>query len=153
MAWSGNYRKGMGSVTHHADDEPCEDRSSPLSRWFFASRGYLDRRFSRIERQFKAVELALTKMGVQMSEVTDVLSELNDATNEVAGELEDNAAKIKELTDQLAAQDPQAAADLAEALSGVRAASQRLRDLAADPENPVPPVDDNPPGLPPGPGA
>jgi methyl-accepting chemotaxis protein len=86
----------------------------------------------------------LRKLGAQMSEVTDALADLNDATNEVAGELETAAAKIQELSDALAASDPEAAGKVAEALAGIGAAATRLRGLAEDPENPVPPVEEPP---------
>lgn len=86
----------------------------------------------------------LRRLGVKMSEVTDALADLNDATNEVAGELETAAAKIQELTDQLANTDPEAAAKVAEALTGISSAATRLRGLAEDPENPVPPVEEPP---------
>jgi response regulator RpfG family c-di-GMP phosphodiesterase len=92
-------------------------------------------------------EMTMTKLirlGAQMSEVTDALADLNDATNEVAGELDAAAAKIQELTDVIAGNDPESAAKVAEALAGIGAAATRLRGLAEDPENPVPPVEEPP---------
>lgn len=105
-------------------------------------------RFALLEHanqvRHEAVMAKLTELGVKMSEVTDALADLNDATNEVAGELETAAAKIQELTDQLANTDPEAAAKVAEALTGISSAATRLRGLAEDPENPVPPVEEPP---------
>lgn len=60
-----------------------------------------------------------------MALLDDALAELNDATNAVAARLED-------VLDDIEQADAGAAAK-------VRAEVARLRDLAADPENPVPP--------------
>jgi hypothetical protein len=60
-----------------------------------------------------------------MAALDDALAELNDATNAVAARLEDLANDV--------AQHDGAAAD------AVRAQAARLRGLAADPQNPVPP--------------
>jgi ABC-type transporter Mla subunit MlaD len=84
----------------------------------------------------------------QVSEVDDAVSELNDATNGVADKLDANTAEIERLTEALANAEPGSAeagqlrTEVANALDGMRAASTRMRDLAADPENPVP-VDDS----------
>ena len=90
----------------------------------------------------------LDNLGVKMAEVAEVLADLNDATNEVAGEIDVFNTTIADLIAQLANSNPEAVAQLEELKAGATAAASRLRGLAADPEVPVPPVDDNPPAVP-----
>lgn len=116
---------------HYADDEPCTDRSPSLLRWFFASRGYLDQRFSRIERLLKAVELALTKMGVKLSEATDKLDRIDSRTNDLG-------VLVRQLRDELANQSDASP----EVLRRLGVVADALDAIAADPDNPTPPVDD-----------
>lgn len=116
---------------HYADDEPCQDRSSSLFRWFFASRGYLDQRFSRIERLLKAVELALTKMGVKLSEATEKLDLIDSRTNALAD-------LVRQLRDELANQSDASP----EVLRRLDVVADALAAVAADPNNPTPPVPD-----------
>jgi hypothetical protein len=124
--------KGLrDSVTHYADDDSCKDRSSPLFRWFFASRGYLDRRFSRIDRSLRAVELALAKMGVKLSEATDKLDRIDARTNDLG-------VLVRQLRDELANQSDASP----EVLRRLGVVADALDAIAADPENPTPPVDD-----------
>lgn len=59
-----------------------------------------------------------------MSRLTDALVELDEATNAVAARLEDLANDLDQH-------------DL-DSANAVRAQASRLRELAADPENPVP---------------
>lgn len=120
-----------------------ERLSDVLSRWW---NGTPNRPATRRDLAAARQEImrALERLGIQVSEVTDALADLNDATNEVAGELDTATATIQSLSDQLAATDPAAAAKVAEAVSGITAAATRLRGLAADPEQPVPPVDETP---------
>lgn len=59
-----------------------------------------------------------------MSRLTDALLELDEATNAVAARLEDLANDLDQH-------------DL-DSANAVRAQASRLRELAADPENPVP---------------
>lgn len=65
-----------------------------------------------------------------MSQLSDALVELDEATNAVAARLEALANQLDEF-------------DL-NASNAVRAEATRLRSLAADPENPVPPVEPEP---------
>lgn len=83
----------------------------------------------------------LDKLGVAMADVAAVLADLNDATNEVAGEVDAFGATIVALQEQIAALDPEAAAKLEELAAGAASVAVRLRGLAADPEQPVPPVE------------
>ena len=72
----------------------------------------------------------ITAMEARMSLSETALEDLNDATNEVAAEL-------AEIRGEIAATDT--------ALAGrIGSAANRLRGLAADPENPVPPVESEP---------
>jgi methyl-accepting chemotaxis protein len=86
----------------------------------------------------------LERVSGQVSEVDDAVAELNDATNGVADKLDSNTETIQQLLDQLANAEPGSAeadelrGQVTTALDGMRSASSRLRDLAADPENPVP---------------
>ena len=84
----------------------------------------------------------LDKLGVAMADVAAVLADLNDATNEVAGEVDAFGATIVALQEQIAALDPEAAAKLEELAAGAASVAVRLRGLAADPEQPVPPVEE-----------
>jgi len=130
---------------HYADDDSCEDKPSSLFRWLFAPRGYLDRRFSRIDRSNKAVELALSRMGVKLSEATEKLDLIDSRTNALG-------VVVRQLRDELANQSDASP----EVLRRLDVVADALAAVAADPDNPTPPVDDpdvpdNPPGLP-GPG-
>lgn len=62
-----------------------------------------------------------------MSQVDDVVAELNTATNDIATELEDLRSQVSGLD-----------AVTAEKFTPI---VERLRALAADPSNPVPPAD------------
>jgi hypothetical protein len=73
----------------------------------------------------RAVNRRLSQLEFRMALTDEALADLDAATNEVAAELE-------ELRDLLSGAD--------QALAGrITAAATRLRGLAADPENPVPP--------------
>jgi hypothetical protein len=74
--------------------------------------------FPHIYRRIQTLEY-------HMARLDDALAELNDATNAVAARLEDVLGDIE--------QADSAAADK------VRVEVERLRSLAADPQNPVPP--------------
>jgi uncharacterized coiled-coil protein SlyX len=73
------------------------------------------------------LEYRMSRMEYQMSRVDDVLVELNDATNQIAAELDTlrgDVANVDTVT--------------ADKLTPL---VDRLRGLAADPNNPVPPAD------------
>lgn len=72
----------------------------------------------------------LTHLEARMAKSEDALAELDVATDEIATELED-------LRDDVAQHDAALAAKITEKAA-------RLRGLAKDPENPVPPVTDEP---------
>jgi len=74
----------------------------------------------------RVVHRRLSHLEYRMALTDQALADLNDATNEVAAELED-------LRDQLAGADAAVAQRITDAAA-------RLRGLAADPENPVPPA-------------
>ena len=109
-------------MAHYADDD--RERRDPRFPfpWLILSRRYMERQFLDIKRQLASLEQVLQQIGVTVSKVDDVLAELNDATNLVAARLEsviggmdtETAAKIQPYVDH-------------------------LRELAADPSNPVPP--------------
>ena len=86
----------------------------------------------------------ITRMGAHMSEIDVDLDDLNDATNDVADRVDEQDAKIAELAEALANAQPgsdeaaQLKQQLADASTKIRTATARLRELAADPENPVP---------------
>lgn len=65
-----------------------------------------------------------------MAQLDDALAELNEATNSVAARLEDVLDDIEQADSNAAGK--------------VRAEVARLRDLAADPANPVPPEQPQP---------
>ena len=125
-----------------------ERLSVVLARWWHRNP---NRPASR--RDLAAAEIRITQAvkGVsdQVSEVDDAVSELNEATNDVADKLDANTAEIERLTEALANAEPGSAeaeqlrTEVANAVSGMRSASSRMRDLASDPENPVPPVEDD----------
>jgi hypothetical protein len=69
----------------------------------------------------------MTDMEARMAQIAAALAELDSATNEVAAELEALTAQVSNLDADTAAR--------------ITAAATRLRGLAADPENPVPPVE------------
>lgn len=69
----------------------------------------------------------LNALEAQMSETTDALVELDAATNEIAADLE-------QMEETIAGFDSDTA-------TKIRAAAARLRSLAADPTEPVPPAD------------
>lgn len=75
----------------------------------------------------RAVHRRLSNLEYRMALTDQALADLDAATNEVAAELDDLKA-------QLSGAD-QAVADR------ITAAATRLRGLAADPDNPVPPAD------------
>jgi len=75
--------------------------------------------FPQTDRRILALEY-------QMSQLSDALLELDAATNAVAERLEDLANDLDQL-------------DL-NAANEVRTHAARLRELAADPDNPVPPA-------------
>jgi ABC-type transporter Mla subunit MlaD len=112
--------------------------------WFRATIERFSGRLAR--RRHEEIMEKFYELGVQMADVDAALADLNDATNEVAGELDDFGTEVAALKDQIAALDPDAAAKLEQLASGVTAAASRLRGLAADPEQPVPPVEDVPAG-------
>lgn len=117
---------------HYADDDSREDKpSSSLFRWLFAPRGYLDRRFTRIDRSLTAVELALTKMGVKLSEATDKLDRIDARTNDLG-------ILVRQLKDELANTSDASP----EVLRRLGVVADALDAIAADPNNPTPPVDD-----------
>jgi uncharacterized coiled-coil protein SlyX len=66
----------------------------------------------------------LDELECRMSATDDALADLNDATNDIATELDDLRGELT-------------GADAAVA-DRITAAAERLRGLAADPENPVP---------------
>lgn len=65
---------------------------------------------------------------VALSDTTEALAELNQETDALAGRIDAVLASIEGVDDATATE--------------LRAVSARLRGLAADPTNPVPPVDD-----------
>lgn len=75
----------------------------------------------------RAVEARLTQLESRMALTDDALAELDNATNEVAADLDALRAQVETFDTNLAAQ------------IGERA--DRLRQLASDPENPVPPAE------------
>lgn len=81
----------------------------------------------RQHRINRAVDRRLNQLELRMALTDQALADLNDATNEVAAELDD-------LRGQLSDADAAVAQRISDAAS-------RLRGLAADPENPVPPAD------------
>ena len=85
---------------------------------------------ANIDRHVQAVEEMVTELGAKVAAVDDALAQLDEATNDVAADLE--ALKV-----QVAGFDSDTAAK-------IQAAADRLRALAADPENPVPPVEEPP---------
>ncbi|ALE77661.1 hypothetical protein WY02_03460 [Pseudonocardia sp. AL041005-10] len=72
----------------------------------------------------------LTTLEDRMSQIDAALAELNDATNEVAADLDALEAQVAEIDSATAGK--------------IRAAADRLRGLAADPEQPVPPAETGP---------
>lgn len=98
-------------------------------------------------------EMTMTKLirlGAQMSEVTDLLAELDAETTAVGAKIDAQTAQIVDLAQQLADAQPGSAeavqlrAALDEAKAAITAETDRLRGFAADPENPVPPVEEPP---------
>ena len=86
--------------------------------------------FGWLAQQIEPHLSALTHLETRMSKAEDALVELDAATNEVAAELE-AALASGAINDSAIAEK-------------ITAAATRLRGLAADPENPVPPVDEPP---------
>lgn len=72
----------------------------------------------------------VTTLEDRMSQIDAALTELNDATNEVAADLDALEAKVAEIDSATAGK--------------IRAAADRLRGLAADPAQPVPPAETAP---------
>lgn len=89
---------------------------------------------SNIDARIVGIEQNIDLLGEFMSKITEALADLDDATNAVA-------ARLDALAGQVAASD-QSAADQ------IKVEADRLRTLAADPNNPVPepvpPVDQPP---------
>jgi hypothetical protein len=75
----------------------------------------------------------LESLGVLMSEATDLLVQINDETNAVASRIDALVAELENESDASP-----------EVLQGLRDLSVRLGGLAADPDNPVPPVEEPP---------
>jgi len=78
-----------------------------------------------------ALATRIASLEDRMAKTETALADLNDATNEVATRLDALSARIESTDSETAAQ--------------ISAAADRLRGLAADPNNPVPPVDPNAP--------
>jgi methyl-accepting chemotaxis protein len=135
---------------HYADDTPPAQTPAPPPEpvrgagwWLPVTRSEFDDRMTgleqgqrRIERTLQsidghvvAVEEITTYIGEKVSEATDLLAQINDATNGVA-------TRMQALIDQLASQSDASP----EVLDALRAELTLLQGLAADPNNPVPPV-------------
>jgi len=95
--------------------------------WPFVTRGEFFRRLRDLDRHICAIEETVSTLGEKLSAVSDMVAKLDAATNEVASDL---AA----LRDQVANLDPAVAAQFQPILD-------RLTELGADPQNPVPPVE------------
>jgi uncharacterized coiled-coil protein SlyX len=78
----------------------------------------------RLRRTLARIEQRLNRLEIQVTATDDAVTQLNDATNDIATELD-------ELRGQVAGLD-QATADKLTPIV------ERLRGLAADPQNPVP---------------
>lgn len=102
---------------------------------------------AEIRMMHNEVMTELRRLGVKMSEVTDLLAELDDATTATGAKIDVQTAKIADLAQQLAdalpgsAEALQLRAALDEAKNAITVETGRLRAFAADPENPVPPVE------------
>lgn len=97
------------------------------------------------------LELSLTKlhekvdrMGGQIADVNVLLDKLNTATNEVAADLDAQRAQIEALKAQIAAGSPVTQEQLDAVIGRLTPAVSRLEALGADPQNPIPVVE-NPP--------
>lgn len=89
---------------------------------------------NQLQDQITALQENDTNQEIRMSLTDSALSELDAATNEVAGELDD-------LEQQVAAAVASGQALDSSVAARISAAATRLRGLAADPEQPVPPAD------------
>ena len=108
----------------------CE-RAVPNRRrpnWWPVTHGELRRRLQELWDYVLEQENAVSTLGEKLSAVSDMVAALDAATNEVASDL---AA----LRDQVANLDPAVAAQFQPILD-------RLTALGADPQNPVPPVEE-----------
>jgi ABC-type transporter Mla subunit MlaD len=122
-----------------------------LTRWYqyHPNRPATSSELAAVEQRITRV---LRRMGRTLSKITDLVAEVFDATNDVADKMDRQTAKIVELTAALAAAQPgseEAAAlqaQVDEAVAGFTALGSRLRDMGADPDNPVPadPTDTTP---------
>jgi uncharacterized phage infection (PIP) family protein YhgE len=105
---------------------------------------------AEVRVMYDEVLIELRRLGAQMSEVTDLLADLDAATTATGAKIDAQTAKIVDLAQQLADALPgsdeavQLRAALDEAKAAITVETDRLRGFAADPENPVPPVEEPP---------
>jgi hypothetical protein len=109
-------------VTHYSDDDQQRRQPRFPFPWLILSRRYVARQFIDIKRQLASLELDIQQIGVKVSAVDDVLVQLNDATNLVAARLETVVGTLD-----------------AETAAKIQPYVDHLKELAADPNNPVPP--------------
>jgi uncharacterized coiled-coil protein SlyX len=81
----------------------------------------------RVLERLAWLEYRMSRMEQHVTQIDDVIAELNDATNQIAEELDALRGDVANV-DTVTAQKFQPLVD-------------RLRQLAADPSNPVPPAD------------
>lgn len=120
-------------------------------RWldWLLGRPVLDRDAVLSDIQRRAVRLEMEQQirfktlgELIMATADEIVAQFDAETDRVAGVLTD----IKqELADALAGTDAAANAAVQDALAKFDEPLARLREVGKDPENPVPPVDDNPP--------
>jgi uncharacterized membrane-anchored protein len=81
-----------------------------------------------IDDRISVAEQTLTELGAKVAAVDDALAQLDTATNEIAADLEALKQQVAQFDGATAAK--------------IQAAADRLKALAADPENPVPETPD-----------
>ena len=74
-----------------------------------------------------------------VNEVNVIVNEINDATNGVASKIEEQTAEIERLRELVANGDGVTPEDLDAVAASLRPISERLRAIASDVTNPVPP--------------
>lgn len=151
-----NVKAKIGDDTFEASgDFPFDQAFESLFKIWIAARSVqgrdvllaIDQRLASIEAQFHELKTHVTTQGERfMAEVTDqvrdVLTAIDTATNDLATRVETKIAQLSEGMD---------ADEAAPLLAFGTEIAERLRGIAADPQNPVPaptpePAPEPPPG-------